>query len=170
VRLVIWQHPSEENHPKGTASLLHACLPNSQLVVSEQLNREVLLKQVGLSREVQPVLLFPSDNHQPKPVSNQESPAALLALDGTWRKARKLLYLNPWLLELPRLSLDDLDTQVTGNYRVRKAEKPGQLSTLESCCMALAQMEQNTGKFDPILTAFEAYMQQLEQFRPNHGT
>jgi hypothetical protein len=36
--------------------------------------------------------------------------------------------------------------------------------------MALAQMEQNTGKFDPILTAFEAYMQQLEQFRPNHGT
>ncbi|WP_416456036.1 DTW domain-containing protein [Saccharophagus degradans] len=42
VEVVIWQHPSEQNHPKGTAQLLHMCLPNSRLVVGEQFSKSDL--------------------------------------------------------------------------------------------------------------------------------
>jgi DTW domain-containing protein YfiP len=53
----------------------------------------------------------------------------LVVLDGTWRKSRKMLHLNPLLRRLPRLSLEDVPAS---NYLIRKAHKVGQLSTLEA--------------------------------------
>ncbi len=168
VEVIFWQHPSEMNHPKGTLPLLKACLPNSQVVCTETLTREefdTVLDRSCPKRQLQ--LLFPSsDGHPPPsmpPLETRPTHISLLVLDGTWRKARKLAHLNPWLLHLPRRSLSG---GIDSRYLIRKAEKAGQLSTLEATCAALGQIESDPRLTQPILTAFDQYMNQLNRFRP----
>jgi len=85
-------------------------------------------------------------------------------LDGTWRKSRKMLYLSPPLQQLPRLSLQGLPPS---RYSIRKAHRPGQLSTLEATCAALAQLEGHAEKFQPLLTAFDGFVaQQMDWSAP----
>ncbi len=57
----------------------------------------------------------------------------LVVLDGTWRKSRKMLYLNPLLQALPRLPLVDLPAL---QYRIRKAQQAHQLSSFEASVAA----------------------------------
>lgn len=167
VEVIIWQHPSEARHPKGTAALLHRCLTNSQLIRTEQLDQGSFEAATGqTSRSLR--LLFPDDtateNHTNQPPQEPDQ-VRLLVLDGTWRKARKLMHINPWLHTVVRLPLTSLPAS---HYSIRKAEKPGQLSTLEATCTALAQLEQNSLTSQPILDAFTSYMRKLSQFRPHH--
>ena len=79
----------------------------------------------------------------------------LVVLDGTWRKSRKMLHLSPGLQRLPRLALDEVPT---GRYAIRKAHAPGQLSTLEATCAALAQLERNAERWQPLLATFDAFV------------
>ena len=78
----------------------------------------------------------------------------LIVIDGTWRKSRKILCKNPYLQTLPRLVLDDLPA---GQYSIRKARKPHQLSTLEAATAALAQLETDAAKFAPLKQSFLAF-------------
>jgi DTW domain-containing protein YfiP len=91
----------------------------------------------------------------------------LVVLDGTWRKSRKMLYLNPLLQALPRLALCDLPPS---HYLIRKAHRPDQRSTLEATCAALAQLEGDTGQFAPLMDAFDGFVaQQALLSRPSHS-
>ncbi len=81
----------------------------------------------------------------------------LVVLDGTWRKSRKMLYLNPLPQQLPRLALQNLPPS---RYLIRKAHAPGQLSTLEAACHALMQLEGNGEKYAPVLSAFNGFVEQ----------
>ena len=87
----------------------------------------------------------------------------LVVLDATWRKSRKMLHLNPLLRRLPRLSLEDVPASA---YLIRKAHKPGQLSTLEAACAALAQLEGDAGRYLPLLQAFDGFVAQQQAFVP----
>ena len=87
----------------------------------------------------------------------------LVVLDATWRKSRKMLHLNPLLRRLPRLSLDEAPAS---NYLIRKAHKPGQLSTLEATCAALAQLEGDAGRYQTLLKAFDGFVAQQLAFVP----
>lgn len=86
----------------------------------------------------------------------------LIVLDGTWRKSRKMLYLNPLLQQLPRLALTDMPAS---RYRIRKAHRPDQLSTLEATCAALAQLEGSAALFEPLLAAFDGFVAQQAGYR-----
>ena len=88
----------------------------------------------------------------------------MLVLDGTWRKSRKMLHLNPILQSLPRLSLQGLPPS---NYRIRKAHRSSQLSTLEATCSALMQLEGDVDKFQALLTAFDGFVTQQMSYRPS---
>jgi DTW domain-containing protein YfiP len=90
----------------------------------------------------------------------------LVVLDGTWRKSRKMLYQNPLLQQLPRLSLSDCPAS---RYLIRKAHRPDQLSTLEACCAALMQLEARTAPFQALLTAFDGFVAQQLDYRPPPG-
>jgi DTW domain-containing protein YfiP len=96
----------------------------------------------------------------------------LIVPDGTWRKARKLLYLNPLLEALPRVTLWAV---APSRYRLRKAPEPGALSTLEAVVEALNVLEQ-PARFDALLKPFEALIEGqikamgAETFQRNHGT
>ena len=79
----------------------------------------------------------------------------LVVPDGTWRKARKLLHLNPLLAALPRVTLANGGVS---RYRLRKAPGPGALSTLEAIVQALQVLEAPVS-FEPLLKPFEALIE-----------
>jgi DTW domain-containing protein YfiP len=166
--VLILQHPLEVDHPKNSARLLHLSLPQSRVLVGEAFDEDHLKDVIG-DAPLQPaytVLLYPQmpDDEAPALDAAQLKDSArvrLVVLDGTWRKSRKMLHMNPFLRQLPRLSLDDVPTS---NYVIRKAHRPGQLSTLEATCVALAQLEGNAEKYEPLLKAFDGFVAQRLAF------
>ena len=166
VEVLILQHPQEATQAKGSARLLHLCLPGSRMVTGEVFDEAAL--RALLAGPKLSVLLYPETpqggalNLPAPPTLAPERlahPAGLrlVVLDGTWRKSRKMLCLNPALQELPRLALT---SQPASRYRIRKAHRDDQLSTLEATCAALAQLEGSTEHFAPLLTAFDGFVEQ----------
>lgn len=179
VQVLVLQHPLEVAHAKGSARLLGMSLAHSRLVTGEAFDEDelsALLNQPWLGESVdapprQTVLLYPATPLNPAPtwpLAGDEAPTdprhlRLVVLDGTWRKSRKMLHLNPVLQTLPRLALRD---RLPSNYRIRKAHLPDQLSTLEATCAALAQLEGDAGAFEPLLQAFDGFVAQHMAYRP----
>jgi DTW domain-containing protein YfiP len=113
--------------------------------------------------KAQPVLLYPEAPGVASFVPDPDGPPPRpVVLDATWRKSRKMLALNPALHALPRLSLA---APPPSQYLIRKAHKPGQLSTLEAVCHALAQLEGNAARYQPLLRAFDGFVAQQLAFR-----
>ena len=165
VEVLILQHPLESLETKGTARLLHLSLPNSNMLAGETFNENALLARKNT------VLLYPITTEdcsleiaEPPPLVatwlNDLQNLRLIIIDGTWRKSRKILCKNPYLQTLPRLVLDDLPA---GQYSIRKARKPHQLSTLEAATAALAQLETDAAKFAPLKQSFLAFNAMLAE-------
>jgi len=169
-RVVLLQHPSETSHALNTARLAALGLVNAELRVGEVFeDLGELLNRPGY----RPVLLFPGEVAQVLTAYGDvdDTPLLLIVPDGTWRKARKLLYLNPLLDALPKVTL----AQVTpSRYRLRKAPEPGALSTVEAVVQALNVLEP-PACFDALLRPFEALIEGqiramgVETFERNHG-
>jgi DTW domain-containing protein YfiP len=187
VEVLILQHPLEVDQAKGSARLLHLSLPHSRLVTGEtfaEADLRALLDEPfdaqaaagapDIAGHRQALLLYP---HSPQDQAlGLSAPPALapallreparlrlVVLDGTWRKSRKMLYSNPLLQQLPRLSLQGMGAS---HYLIRKAHKPDQLSTLEATCAALMQLEGETAPFEPLLAAFDGFVAQQLGYRP----
>ena len=166
--VLILQHPLEVDHAKNSARLLHLSLPNSQMLVGEAFDAHCLHAALAVPKYA--VLLYPQtavlpQDRAPEPDPVRLADAAqvrLVVLDGTWRKSRKMLHRSPLLQGLPRLELEGVPAS---NYRIRKAHKPGQLSTLEACCAALAQLERRAETFQPLLQAFDGFVAQQLAYR-----
>lgn len=186
VDVLILQHPMETTNAKNSARLLHLSLPQSQLAAGEVFNEDelkTLLYGPSLlpgdelaTRTPQPVLLYTEDAGTPASsrfdartlLVDEQHPVdsvRLVILDGTWRKSRKMLFENPLLHSLPRMML--VNTPLS-QYVIRKAHKPEQLSTLEAAGYALMQLERNSEKYHPLLTAFDGFVLQQAQLRV-HG-
>ncbi|PHN64737.1 hypothetical protein AO268_13825 [Pseudomonas sp. ICMP 8385] len=168
-RVLLLQHPSEVNHALNTARLAALGLMNAQLVVGEVFeDLPTLLNPPGYQAR----LLFPAEDAQPlQAYSPSDEPLLLVVPDGTWRKARKLLHLNPLLAALPRVTLA---AGAVSRYRLRKAPGPGALSTVEAIVQALQVLEAPQS-FEPLLRPFEALIEgQIAAmgeavFQRNHG-
>jgi len=154
-RVLLLQHPSEVNHALNTARLAALGLTNAELIVGEVFeDLPTLLNRPGYQAR----LLFPADDAQPLQAyaAERESlPLLLVVPDGTWRKARKLLHLNPLLAALPRVTLAE---GAVSRYRLRKAPGPGALSTVEAIVQALQTLEAPLS-FEPLLRPFEALIE-----------
>ncbi|WP_053133070.1 tRNA-uridine aminocarboxypropyltransferase [Pseudomonas sp. MIACH] len=168
-RVLVLQHPSEVNHALNTARLAALGLNNAQLVVGEVFDDlPTLLNPPGYQAR----LLFPADDAQPlQAYAPGDQPLLLVVPDGTWRKARKLLHLNPLLAALPRVTLAE---GAVSRYRLRKAPGAGALSTVEAIVQALQVLEAPVS-FEPLLKPFDALIEgQIaamgeEVFQKNHG-
>jgi DTW domain-containing protein YfiP len=166
VQLVILQHPLEVHNAKNSARLLHLSLTNSQLLTGETFAPGNL--QALLNDQRHNILLCPTPPDpslpEPPPLPSPLPPPEqlrLILLDATWRKSRKMLYLNPRLQQLPRLSLADTPPS---RYLIRKAHRDGQLSTFEASCYALAQLEGDLVDYRPLLEAFDLFVGHLGSF------
>ncbi|MDH1629799.1 tRNA-uridine aminocarboxypropyltransferase [Pseudomonas mosselii] len=169
-RVVVLQHPSETSHALNTARLAVLGLVNTELRIGEVFDDlHALLATPGY----RPALLFPGDEAEVLQGYGQDVdlPLMLIVPDGTWRKARKMLYLNPLLERLPRVTLGHVQPS---RYRLRKAPEPGALSTLEAVVQALNVLEAPAA-FDDLLRPFEALIEGqieamgAETYQRNHG-
>jgi DTW domain-containing protein YfiP len=165
VEVLILQHPMEVTNAKGSARLLHLSLPGSKLIVGEAFAAAELQQLLAGKTNV---LLYPDTAADqslgiPSPPAfdpawqDQPSSLRLVVLDGTWRKSRKMLYLNPLLQQLPRLPLRNTPPS---HYLIRKAHAPDQLSTLEASCYALMQLENDSTRYHPLIAAFDGFVAQ----------
>ncbi len=176
------QHPLEVHNAKGSARLLHLSLPHSRLVTGEAFTPQAT--QALLEGPRRAVLLYPTAPDTPDMLDKPDaaitrappdlspdlstdslrrpSQLRLIVLDGTWRKSRKMLHLNPLLQGIPRLSLSNLPPS---HYLIRKAHRPDQLSTLEATCAALTQLEGHAQNFEPLLAAFDGFVAQQLNYR-----
>ena len=176
VELQLLQDIAESTNAKNTAGLLHLSLANSgkHLVDAGRPIPVDLLRELLFGDEKLPLLLYPQ-TREPQALG-LAMPASvpdlhrllpehlrLVVIDATWRKSRKILYLNPVLQRLPRLALENPPVSV---YRVRKADHENQLSTLEASCYALQQLERGSVDYSPLLNSLETMVERLLSFRP----
>ncbi|MBU2892995.1 DTW domain-containing protein [Colwellia sp. D2M02] len=183
IDVVVLQHPNEVTHSKGTVALLSKSLQSCQVIVGEDFTDNEHFQKVLVN--YQPLLLYPSEQAQilgqaplnsPSHVSLSNKPYCLVILDGTWKKAYRMLMLCEQLQQLPQVCLPDHLAQA-GQYHIRKVAKHNALSSLEACCYALALLEKpndsthsitpdNTGKYQPIINNFLAFNKFQLSFRP----
>ncbi len=183
VSLIILQHPQEVHEVKNSARLLSLCLKNSQIETGEIFSPHFFREYQN--QGFYDLLLYP-DTPEEKSLGITPPPAIdsprlssgdnltstslnglrirLWVLDATWRKSRKMLYLNPALQAMPRLSLKQCPPSI---YKIRKAHSENQLSTLEASCYALQQLELNTVDYSPVLNAFAAFVAEQQTFLPS---
>jgi DTW domain-containing protein YfiP len=166
-RVLLLQHPSEVGHALNTARLAALGLANAALRVGEDFS------DLDLSAW-DAWLLFPGESAvalAELAIQPVDKPRLLVVPDGTWRKARKLLHLNPNLAALPRVVLPD---GLTSRYRLRKAPAEGALSTIEAVVHALDALDAPQSHAD-LLRPFDALIEgQIaamgeETFLRNHG-
>lgn len=169
-RLLLLQHEGEVGHALNTARLAALGLQQARLEVGEQFAE---LDSWLAEPDIEPVLLFPGAGALPigEWRAGPGRQALLVVPDGTWRKARKLLHVNPQLARLPRVCLPE---GLASRYRLRKAPMPGALSTLEAIVEVLNCWEA-PADFSALLRPFEALIEgQIAAmgevtFNRNHG-
>lgn len=145
--LHILQHPSEVKNAKNTVKLLTLISNNTQVHIGEQESDFKNIKSLYESQPSQFGLLFPSDDANI--ISPQEHQIKhLILIDGTWKKAKKILHLNPWLKNIPHFTFaEDINTE----YQIRASSVKGSLSTIEAAAYSLNQFENCS--IDPFLCA-----------------
>ncbi|WP_278414170.1 tRNA-uridine aminocarboxypropyltransferase [Stutzerimonas kunmingensis] len=164
-QVLILQHSSEASHALNTARLAALGLRNAELRVGERFEDDCDAARPRY-------LLFPGEDAIPLgSLADAAQPVRLIVPDGTWRKACKILHVNPWLAELPRVALPE---GLSSRYRLRKAPMPGALSTIEAIVTALNLLE-SPSRFDGLLCPFDALIEgQIgamgwEVYRRNHA-
>ena len=146
--VVILQHPRERFHPFGTLALASLALERVEVVVAW------LDGSHDFAPRFEPgdYLLFP-DPDAPRLGELAVPPRRLIAVDGTWAHARRVLLDTAALRGAPRVRLEP---SVPSRYRIRREPAFECLSTLESVVAALREIEPETAGFDELIAAFDA--------------
>ncbi len=145
----ILQDPSEEKKAIGTARILELSLQHCKITVGETFDASLFALDNCY-------LLFPDESAIPAGQLMQKAAidphSQFIVLDGSWKKAYKLLMSNPFLQALPKVTIN---AEAKSNYRIRKSPREDGLSTVEAGYYLLAQLENNSQKFAPLLKSFE---------------
>jgi DTW domain-containing protein YfiP len=139
-RVLILQHPQEQDAVLGSAQILAASLPQAKIVIG--LSWPNFAKALGEEGDARRwAVLFPDRESAGEQVVGRggvTSPGELegiVVLDGTWSKAKTLWWRNPWLTKLNRLTLKPKQPSIYGHLRAEPRREF--VSTLESVAAAL---------------------------------
>ncbi|BBN81367.1 DTW domain-containing protein [Pseudoalteromonas sp. A25] len=161
--MVVLQHPSEASIAKNTVRLLALQLTNIEIFNGESSRDFEKAKQLITSR--QSALLYPNEKAiSIEQLTQQQQPIdTLIIIDGTWKKAHKILALNPWLTELPSVTFAELPSN---QYRIRKAEQQNSLSSLEAATQFLHEYENIDPQ--PLFTLLNGMITEQTKYMPQH--
>lgn len=150
--LLIIQHASETKHAINTARIAGLGIKNCEILVGEDFSHSNTLKQKLANQHT--CLLFPTQNAIPTQqfITEQSKPELCVIIDGTWRKAKRIYFVNPALQQLPAVALTNLPPS---NYKIRKAPDPNALSTIEATVAFLREAGGDTHCHQNCLDAFE---------------
>jgi DTW domain-containing protein YfiP len=139
LRVVVLQHPQEQDVELGSAKLLTTNLRKAKIIVG--LSWRSLSHALG--EDVDPerwAVIFPrKEGAQGKGtrvvdkrgvVVKPSKIDGIVVLDGTWSQAKTLWWRNPWFLKLQRVVLEPREASIYG--AVRKEPRREYVSTLES--------------------------------------
>jgi DTW domain-containing protein YfiP len=148
LRVVILQHPQEDDALLGTAKLVEVTLPKAEVRVG--LSWASLDHAIGgrnadrerwavLAVAKLPVPVPEEARNEPVVVIDRKGRLrdlkrhgleGIIVLDGTWSQAKTLWWRNAWLLKLPRVVLKPREPSIYG--RLRKEPRKEWVSTLEA--------------------------------------
>jgi hypothetical protein len=148
LRIVMLQHPQEDDAILGTAKLVTLTLPKAEIRVGlswasldhalgvQNANRErwAVLAATKLKVELppqakgRPVVLV-DRNGRVRDLA-RHGLDGVIVLDGTWSQAKTLWWRNAWLLKLPRIVLTPREPSMYG--RLRREPRRDYVSTLEA--------------------------------------
>jgi len=137
-RVSVLQHPNEAGHPKGTVRILAQCLSNLEVFTGETPED---LREAGFDTDTlarNSALLFPGSGSEPLESSDISHFHHWIILDGTWRKAARILHQNPALAALPRFHFASPPESA---YAIRKAPGSHHLATAEAVAYLLNVIE-----------------------------
>lgn len=153
LRVVILQHPQENDALLGTARLVTLTLPRAEVRIGLSWpSLAGALRMPGASHERWAVLAVTKLPEAVQAVARREGVAlvdrhgalldrrthrleGILVLDGSWSQAKTLWWRNPWLLKLPRLALVPREPSMYG--RLRREPRRDRVSTLEAIAEVL---------------------------------
>jgi DTW domain-containing protein YfiP len=177
VRVVILQHPQEQDVVLGTTPLLLTSLPNSERVVG--LSWRSL--EHALGHEADPArwaVVYPGKLKRALSPEEQRAPALVLdkreqpispkkidgvvVLDGTWSQTKTLWWRNAWLLKLARIVLHPKEPSIYG--RARKEPRREYISTLEATADALVALGEPEATRDQLRRLFRTMVQRARDF------
>ena len=148
LRVVILQHPQEDDALLGTAKLVEVTLPKAEIRVGlswasldhaiggRDANRE---RWAVLAAAKLPAPIPDSARGDPVLVIDRKGRVrdlkrhgleGIIVLDGTWSQAKTLWWRNAWLLKLPLIVLKPREPSIYG--RLRKEPRKEWVSTLEA--------------------------------------
>ena len=148
LRIVILQHPQEDDALLGTAKLVEVTLPKAEIRVGlswASLDHALGTKDANRDRWA---VLAAAKLPAPIPESARGNPVividrkgrmrdlqrhgleGIIVLDGTWSQAKTLWWRNAWLLKLPLVVLTPREPSIYG--RLRKEPRKEWVSTLEA--------------------------------------
>lgn len=151
-RVVVAQHPREQDRDLGTVPLLRSFL-GDRCEVRVGLSWASFAHFLGEEADAKRwAILYPHSLHQPLTPAQVKEPVVLLdrhgdplepgarldgfvLLDGTWSQAKALWWRNPWMLKLSRAVLHPKEPSIYG--RLRREPRREALSTLESAAEVL---------------------------------
>jgi DTW domain-containing protein YfiP len=151
----ILQHPHEVKHAIGTARIAQLSLGNCQIFIGDK--PEDIPELYKLIKTHSPLLVFPKEPNTDINAVRGSNVRPLLFLDGSWRKAKRMLYESPLLSGLSRVSFS---TTPVSRYKIRKEPNLKALSTLEAITVALGTLESNDRKYQPLLTTMDWMIKQ----------
>ena len=160
VEILYLQHPNERTMPFNTARLAHLSLSNSRLVHGLEFDGTKTVQELRARKE-RVGILFPSS--VAKDLSEAPSDLeTLVIIDGTWREAKKVIYLSPSLLEFPHYAFVP---DKPSNYRIRKEPKDEYISTIEATVTALRILDRDPAKYQELLDLFDRMVDRQVDFQ-----
>ena len=137
-RVSVLQHPAEADHPKGTVRILAQCLTRLDVFKGETPEdfRKASFDIDALTRNT--ALLFPGPGSEALETSDVSQVDHWIILDGTWRKAARILHQNPALSALTRFHFSSPPASA---YAIRKSPGEHHLATAEAVAYLLNVVE-----------------------------
>lgn len=175
LRVVILQHPQEDDAVLGTAKLVAAALPKAEIRVGlswGSLDHALGTKDADKARwavlaVAKPVAELPDAVKRQNVVVVDRNGGVLdaqryrldgvLVLDGTWSQAKTLWWRNAWLLKLSRIVLTPREPSMYG--RLRKEPRRDYVSTLE----AIADVLPALGESEDVRSALRRLLRTMLQ-------
>lgn len=174
VRVLILQHPQEQDFLLGSAPLVERGLVRVQRAVG--LSWGSLSHALG--EDATPArwcVLYPASLKRPLTPQELAAPSVVLdaagrtqdpswvdgivVLDGTWSQAKALWWRNPWLLKLGRLIVQPREPSIYG--KLRREPRRAYVSTVESVGLALTALGEDSAVESALRRAFRTMVQRV---------
>lgn len=161
---LILQHPHERRKYHSSTKLVLSAIKNSKLLRGITFDpKEIQTTVLGET----PYILYPSKDATDCKEVNLDENSTVIVIDGTWIEARKIMFRNPYLKSLPKLTFKE---PIRSQYRIRRQPKEHCLSTLECIAHLLKQTSHpsESEKYDSLFSGFDKMIEQQLKFFPRN--